>query len=505
MEVGNIKNVNDSLSTNEKCLTHKVVGGGFWTFSLKIVTSILGLARTFILAKFLIPEEFGLMGVALMVISCLYTFSQTGIGKALIQKKESVNAYLDTAWLISIFRGTLISLLLFWGAPLFANFFQNENIAPILKILALSPLIYGFAAPTAAYFQREFMFKKRFALEVVSSLIEIVVTILLICVLRNIWALVWGFLCGSVARTFGTYIVLPYRPKFKFSLQKGRVLLSFGKWIFLSSVLSYLITQGDNLVAGKVLGIAALGYYIMAYRISNLPTTEFTHLISEVTLPAYSKLQFDIPRLRKAYSKVITLTSFFSFLVAGLIFISIADFTTLFLGDKWIPMVSSVKVLVWWGVIRSIIASISPVFVSLGKPNEVTKMQAVQVLIFALLIYPFAVHFNILGISITVFLSGLAMFFARTNFLIKTLQFKMSVFYKSFTVPFLVTILSVVSTELLKQTFSKYNGISSFILTVTGYLMIFIFYLFVSYRFFNYDVIDILKLALRQISVERAV
>src|SRR4030042_3395557 len=92
----------------------------------------------------------------------------------------------------------------------------------------------------------------------------------------------------------------------------------------------------------------------MAYRISNMPATEITHVVSQVTFPAYSKIQEDVPRLREAYLRVLQLTTFLSFPLAGLIFILAPDFTKIFLGEKWMPMVPAMMVLVLWGTIRSI-------------------------------------------------------------------------------------------------------------------------------------------------------
>src|SRR4030042_4999343 len=103
----------------------------------------------------------------------------------------------------------------------------------------------------------------------------------------------------------------------------------------------------------------------MAYRISNMPATEITHVVSQVTFPAYSKIQEDVPRLREAYLRVLQLTTFLSFPLAGLIFVLAPDFTKIFLGGKWMPMVPAMQVLCIFGVTRSIGATMGPILYSL--------------------------------------------------------------------------------------------------------------------------------------------
>ncbi|MFX0138400.1 MAG: oligosaccharide flippase family protein, partial [Candidatus Hodarchaeota archaeon] len=158
---------------------------------------------------------------------------------------------------------------------------------------------------------------------------------------------------------------------------------------------------------GIVLGVTMLGFYQMAYKISNLPATEITNVVYDVTYPAYSKLQDDIPNLKEAYMKVLKITTFSSFLVGGLIFAFAFDFIKIFLGDKWYPMVIAMQVLVLWGMIRSIGHTTVSIFQAKGKPGIVTKIFAFQVILMAIFIYPLTIQYNIVGTSATIVFSAL--------------------------------------------------------------------------------------------------
>lgn len=391
-------------------LSKKVVRGGMWVFGLRIISRGLGFIRTIILARLLAPEDFGLLGIAMLAIATLETFSQTGFQAALIQKKENVESYLDTAWTVSAVRGVLLFLILFFSAPLVATFFNSPQAALVIKVIAVSTLLSGFRNIGILFFQKELEFNKQFIYELSATLVDITIAITLAFILRNVWALVWGGLAANFVRLFMSYILHPYRPHVRFDKNEFKELFGFGKWVLGSSILIFLITQGDDIFVGKMLGVTALGFYQMAYLISNLPSTEITHVISQVTFPAYSKLQDDIPKLREAYLRVLQVTAFLSFPIAGLIFVLAPDFTKIFLGEKWMPMVPAMQVLCIFGVTRALNATTGSIFHAVGKPSILTKVSFIQLIFLAAIIYPLGNIGKLVGISCAVVLANFLCF-----------------------------------------------------------------------------------------------
>jgi O-antigen/teichoic acid export membrane protein len=239
-------------------------------------------------------------------------------------------------------------------------------------------------------------------------------------------------------------------------------------------MLIFLITQGDDIFVGKLLGVTALGFYQLAYRISNMPATEITQVISQVTFPAYSKLQDDIPKLKEAYLKVLQLTAFLSFPIAGLIFVLAPDFTKIFLGEKWIPMVPAMMVLVWWGVIRAIGGINGSLLQAVGEPDILTKLNVIKLVIIIILIYPFSIKWGIVGTSLAVLLS--AIFITPNTFFIvisRVLRIKIRVVLKTVSISFAGTAFMV----LLLALFTPDNlSLAEFILAaltgVTCYLLV---------------------------------
>ena len=395
------------LITPGESLSQRVVQAGFWAFALRIVDRLFSLTRTIVLARVLSPDDFGLFGIALLALSALETFTQTGFQSALIQRKEDVRPYLDTAWTVQAIRGVALAIILFGIAPYVAIFFGEPNAAPLLRVLGLSMVFQGLTNIGVVFFQKELEFHKQFIYMFSGTLADFGVAIPAALILHNAWALIFGLLAGNLVRMIASYFVHPYRPRFKLERAKARELYTFGKWILGSSILVFLVTQGDDILVGKLLGTTMLGFYQMAYRISNMPATEITHVISQVTFPAYSKLQDNIPKLREAYLKTLQLTALLSFPIAGLIFILAPDFTKIFLGEQWMPIVPAMQILALAGLTRSIMATTGPIFQAIGKPKIETRWQVIRLTVLGILIYPFISLWGIFGASVAVFLSNL--------------------------------------------------------------------------------------------------
>jgi len=489
----NIRERVKNLSQPGEGLYQRTVRSGAWAFALRITERVFSIAKLIILARVLAPNDFGLLGIALLAMMTLETFSQTGFQQALIQKKENIKDYLDAAWTVSALRGLVLFAVLFFLAPYVAIFFNAPLATPIIRVIGLASLLQGLTNIGVIYFQKELEFNKQFIYRASGTLADFVVAVAAVLILRSVWALVFGLLAGNLVRLIVSYLVHTYRPHFKLDLAKTKELFGFGKWILGSSILIFLLTQGDDIFVGKLLGVTLLGFYQMAYRFSNAPATEITHVISQVTFPAYSKLQDNLPSLREAYLKVLQFTSFLSFPIAGLIFVLAPDFTMIFLGEKWMPMVPAMQALVLWGVIRALTGAISPVLMALGKPKIVTRLQLIQAILLFMLIYPLTEHWGILGTSLAVVFSALVLFFIRNHILIKTIACKIWGFYKLMLLPLALAVISTLPVIALKLFVMDSTNIYGFLLFIAIFVVTFGFLTYIADRFLNYGIRVIVK------------
>ena len=488
-----IKKFANNLITPGETLSKKVVKGGFWVFFLRIVNRGFSLIRLIILARILSPNDFGLMGIALLTMSALETFSQTGFQAALIQKKEDITSHLDAAWTVLILRGLILFTILYFITPYAAIFFDAPEAKPIIRVIGFSVLFQAFTNIGVIYFKKELEFNKEFIYQFAGTLADFIVAVTAVLILKNVWALVFGLLAGNATRCIVSYLIHPYKPRLSSDLGRAKELFGFGKWILGSSILVFLITQGDDIFVGKLLGTTVLGFYQLAYRISNMPATEITHVISQVTFPAYSKLQDNLPKLRETYLKVLQFIAFLSFPIAGLIFILAPDFTKIFLGEKWMPMVHVMQILCIFGVTRSINALFGSFLQGIGKPSILTKASTIQLIIIIILIYPLTSRMGIIGTSITVsFSNAFIMFylFLKIGYIMK-IKFINSL--KEIQVCLFATILVFVSLIIFKNVLIINIEIGKLIILIFIGVVFYLGFVFLFGHFFQNNIIKNLK------------
>jgi O-antigen/teichoic acid export membrane protein len=448
-------------------------------------------------ARILAPRDFGLLGIAMLTMMALENLSQTGFEAAIIQKNEKVEQYLDSAWTVGIIRGGFLFLILCLIAPYLSVFFQTPQAKPIIRVLGISCLIQAFTNIGIISFKKELEFKKQFSYQISGTLADFIVAVSAALLLRSVWALVFGIIAGNAVRVIASYIVHPYRPAFNLDLGKAKELFQFGKWVLGSSFLVFLITQGDDVIVGRVLGVTMLGFYQMAYRISNAPTTEITHVISQVTFPALSKLQDNLPNLREAYLKILQLTAFLSFPLAGLILALAPDFTNIFIGKKWMPIVPAMQVLVLAGLARSVAASSGFLFYAIGKPENDTRLQIIRLIVLVIFLYPFTLNWGITGASLAVLLSILISCIGFSFMAIKITECGFAIYGKMIFIPFINATIPVLFVLKLKTIMDI--GILEFALLICAGFLIYLAMIYLSDKLFNYKIQTILKESLQLI------
>lgn len=486
-----IKKVRNLLEPGEG-LYQRTVRSGAWVSAIRIVSRGISIIRLIILARVLTPHDFGLMGIALLVMAALATFTETGFEVALVQSKKEIEEYLNVTWTVSVLRGLVLFVVLFFTARYVAVFFNAPEAATVVRAIGISILLQGFTNIGVVYFQKELKFNKQFVYQLSGTLADFVVSVSAALILKSVWALVFGLLASSTVRLIVSYLIHPYRPCLTSHLGKAKELFSFGKWILGSSILVFLVFQGDDIFVGKLLGVTLLSFYQMAYRFSNAPATEITHAISQVTFPAYSKLQDKLPSLREAYLKTLQLTAFISIPLAGGIFILAPEFTQIFLTQKWMPMVPVLQVLVLAGLLNSIGATAGSIVQGVGTPQINTKWQLIRFLVLAAFIYPLSIQWGIMGTSVAVVLSLTVSTVAMSFIVVKITQCRMKNFSKLIALPLIDTAIMVLLIFGLRTMLGTI-GIGQFILLVIVGILGYFGMTYIQDRFYNYGMCSLIK------------
>jgi lipopolysaccharide exporter len=377
----------------------KVVRSGFWSLGGNWFSRVLGIIKMIILARLLSPLDFGIIGLAILSINALNVFSETGIESALIQRDKIGRPELDTAWTITIIRGLVLFILIFLSAGWIASYFDNMTLKPVLRAMSATFLLGGFTNIGIVYFQKELNFKKKVILDSAADIAGAVSAVFLAFYIRNVWALVAGTIIWVTVKCLGSYWLHPYRPKFSWDWPVAKSLLNFGKHIFWISVVTFIVTSGDDALVGKLLGLTVLGFYTMAYSIANIPVSSLAGIIGKITFPAYSLIEKEPDRLRAAFVHVFEAVFIILLPLTGLIMLLAQDFTLVCLGEKWLPMVPALKILCLLGLFRSISNLFAPVQLAMNKPNIQSRNKTIELLAFVVLVYPFTVKWGLIGAS----------------------------------------------------------------------------------------------------------
>lgn len=396
------------LQYTEGTHTEQMLRGSIWAFADHVLEQFLALLRSVILARwFLGPSDFGLLNIAALLTAALLILTETGLWPALIQRKELKPETLYTSWWIFAFRGVFLAGMIVLLAPVGARFYQEPLLRPILNVMALQFVVSGFNSLSPILLQRDMDFRLLTYLKVATQLVNLGVSVLLAFILRNFWAVVWGQVAGSLFAAVYSYLIHDFRPRFHFVWCEARSLFHFSKYITLSGIVTYLTTQGDDAYVGKVLGTEPLGFYGLAYRLSNLPATSLSHVINRVTLPAFALLQDDIELLRRRYLQTLRLVGLLAFPLAGGMWVLATPLVGALYGEKWLPIVPSFMVLCAFGLERAIGSVAGPVFLALNRPKLVWWLGLSKLVTMVICIVPLTLRYGILGTSLAVTLSAI--------------------------------------------------------------------------------------------------
>lgn len=364
--------------------------------------------RAVFLARILEPADFGLMGMAFVVAQAAESMSQMGFHDALVRKQRGAEDHLDTFWTVGVLRCCLICALLWIFAPLVGLFFDTAAATPVVRGTALAFLVQGFMNPAIPILERDLRFFRRTAPFVAGTLADFAASVALALVLRNVWAMVWGILIGKAVSVAASYVVLPYRPRFRIVKEQAVELYRYGRHITRSSAAEYIVNQMDRVLIGRLLGASSLGLYAFASRLANLPTTAAYKVVFGVAFPIFSRVQEDASRVRAGFTKAIGLMTALAAPVSAGLFAVGPDLVPVLFGARWTPMIPAFRILCAAGALLALLQLLSAIVRGVGRPDLGAHATLIQMSILAVTIYPATKQLGITGTAWCVSASALA-------------------------------------------------------------------------------------------------
>jgi len=277
-----------------------------WSILAHGGSQLLRFASNIVLARLLFPEAFGLMAIVNALLQGLHLFSDIGIGPSIIQNARGNDpAFLNTAWTVQVVRGTVLWLVACAIALPAAIFYGDPRLTWLVAVSGLNALIGGFNSTRLHSMYRNVDLARVSLIDFGSQAIGLLAIIVWALVDPSLWALVFGSLAGSLAELVLSYVALPgIRNRFQFERRALTELVHFGRWIFLSTALTFLVMQSDKLIFGKLVDKAMLGVYGFGVAISSMPVLLLGRIESSVFLPVFSRVHNSGEALQPVFDRV---------------------------------------------------------------------------------------------------------------------------------------------------------------------------------------------------------
>lgn len=383
------------------------IKGISWAGSLRLSTRLIAFFRIAILARILTPAQFGVFGIAAFALAFVEIVTETGINVFLIQEKKKIDDYIHTAWLVSIVRGIIISLAIVLPAPFIASFFNSPESYFLLVLIGVVPFIRGFINPAIIKFQKELEFQKEFWFRLFVFFVDAAIAIILVFLIREPIGLVWGLIAGAALEVILSFLFVKPTPRFIFERERIKRVVGRGKWVTFAGIFDYLFRNLDDMSVGKLLNTSSLGLYQMAYKLSELPITEISVVISKVTFPVFTRISGDAKRLRKAFLKTIIAISGLIIPIGFLLVFFPAEIIQVVLGSQWLEAAVVLQVLAIFGIFRALSGSISILFLAVQKQELVSAVTFVNMAGLAITVIPLVLMFGMVGAGIAAIIGSL--------------------------------------------------------------------------------------------------
>ena len=311
----------------------------FWTFAERCGAQLVGVVVTIILARLLDPNAYGTVAMITVFIGILSVFIDSGLGNALIQKKDADDLDFSSVFYTNVIIGLLLFVLLFFLAPIIATFYKNEELIPMIRVLGFTFVISSVKNIQSAYVSKNMLFKRFFFATLGGTVGASVIGICMAYWGLGAWALIAQSLFNNTVDTLILWITVKWRPKRVFSFRRLKGLFSFGWKILTSALLDTVYNNLRSLIIGKVYSAADLGVYKKGESWPTLIVTNINSSINSVLFPTMSSVQDERESLKAMVRRAIkTSTYVMAPLMMGLAFTG-EPLVRLLLTEKWLPCV----------------------------------------------------------------------------------------------------------------------------------------------------------------------
>ncbi len=345
----------------------KAVAGFSWQTLLKILASLVALAKISILARLLTPNDFGLFSLALIALGISESFTQTGVNVTIMQSKRSMSYFIDTAWVIAITRGFIIAIIMNLLGFGLSRFYGNPQLIFLVTLTSFIPVIKGFINPAIVLFRKNLEFFKGSLFTLLIRISEALFAVALGFWLRSVEALIFGVVGAALVEVLLSFLYFELKPRFRYFASRAQEILKAAKWLSLSSLAGYLNDNLDDLIVGKITSTPQLGQYHNAYSLSHKANYDLAQSLHYGTMPIYTRIMGDKERLKRAFFKTLLWSGGLFTAVSAVLFIFPEPVINLILGSQWLETIPLLPWLTAAGLLHAFSYLVYSLFLAKGS------------------------------------------------------------------------------------------------------------------------------------------
>ncbi len=340
-----------------------------WVGFIELFTRIIQYITTIVLARLLTPEDFGVIGIALVFTQLAMVLFDFGFSSALIQKKELRRGHLTTAFSLYLLLIVFYALAFYLAAPFVAAFFEIAVLESVLVWLIAMLFFYAFSALPSVLLQRDMRFKQLSLAQFSSAVVYAAVAMAAAFSGFGVWSFVYAIISEQLALSVILIVLSGWRPAIGFDRAAFDDVFSFGSHVMGTRIVAFINAQAPSFVIGKMLGATALGYYQIAYQLIDFPVQRISKNVLRVMFPAFSKLQDKKEEFVLLYKRVTYYLNLILMPLFLLLALTARDLVPLLYGPAWLDAIVPLQILCVAGFARSLWTTASVIFLSQGRPG----------------------------------------------------------------------------------------------------------------------------------------
>lgn len=476
-------------------LKKQAINGAIWTYAQQFGTQIISFAVSIFLARILLPEEFGLIGMIAIFMGIGNTLFDGGMTSSLIRCDNLEDSDYSTVFIFNLLVSIGVYCIIFFAAPFIADFYKQPALTSITRIYSLSFVFSAFGSVQNTILTKSMNFKKQALLTVPALLISSLVALIMAMKDYGVWSLVGMTIVNAFLLSCILWISSSWKPSLVFSKYKFKEHFNYGYKLTLSGVLDIVFTNIYQILIGRFFTASVVGYYTRANQLMMMPVGNVSTALNKVAFPLFAQLQNDEERLRNAYKRIMLLVLFIINPIIILMLVLAKPLTVFLFTEKWLPMIPIFQVICLSGLLYPLHLYNLLILQVKGRSDLFLKLEVIKKILLTIVIFV-SFYFGLYGLLWGQLIFSILALFINTYFAGKMINYSTKRQLLDMLPLFLIVIFVGISIYILDV--NLFNNLMIFSRLMSGTVTGLLLYLGLSYLLKINSLLEIKNIILRK-------